>query len=143
MKRLIKKSKYYNTVEDHFGDIVEIFVNPTINDITDVKNSSGIFDTNQIKFLIDQDSKQIYIWSGTKVYHHIELINKLGLNGNTSNIFNGAVEFNGGKFLLNSTNCLGYDNEKLLNGDYDWIEQYYFDLNELKNSQGDINEKTN
>ncbi|MFW6015135.1 MAG: hypothetical protein ACOCRK_01705 [bacterium] len=66
-KRLIKKSNYYDTFK-YNGNAIEVFINPTSNEIRDVKNSN---DFKSIRGVIYEDGTLI-IWSGEVIHDEVK-----------------------------------------------------------------------
>ena len=122
------KEKYYDTekISGYFGDsYVELFKNPNRREIED---SLGKWDT--IRFYIyDGD---VYIWDSGKSYLHHDFIKNLGLSNHRGNIA-GQAEYRDGRLVVIETTVMSEARSlDVLEGKYDWLERYYFDMGNWK-----------
>lgn len=127
------------------GEYREIFVNPTKQELRDLEEFSGM---STVKFIADSDKREIYVTS-SDVYHY-KIAEEVGLNSNyemtkysgKGNISGGLVEATAFCDALNFNRQLKYEPDyleraeeiysEIINGEYDWMEKYNFDLSVVK-----------
>lgn len=132
--------KYYMSTEDRYDKLVEIFKNPSRKEfqevITDYGNSMLLKDKNKIfRFLFDRED--LYIWSPEVAYLHQDFANDLGM-GNLSHeagVLAGKGKYENGKIVLKGIRYYREKDVELLRaGEFDWLEEYGFDIDEILNS---------
>ena len=113
--------------EDRFGEYQEIFKNPSWREIKDITENDINF-----RFIADKDKNHLYV-AGVNVLHD-DIQSKVGgFKKHYFDLFSGIAIKKGIrniKVYLNNLNCNIED--EILEGEYDWVEDYYFDLNLLK-----------
>lgn len=133
--------KYYTTTEDNYGKMVEIFKNPTQQEIKEVvpdpSGGGGLLGSmgqDEFRYLVDNDD--LYVWSSEPAYLHQDLANDLGIgviNGEEG-VWAGKGKYNRGNIKIKKANYIrdGKTDDMLLEGEFDWLEDYGFDIEKLK-----------
>lgn len=125
------------------NDYREIFQNPSRSEFRDIVDFSGRRMGDSIRFIAVKESMNVYCTSAD-VFHRtmvreIDEIDRMeGVYGN----FSGMAELEGGEVEVSHWSDVfemeGYFPflyelcEDLINGDYDWMERYNFDLSLIK-----------
>lgn len=129
------------------NDYREIFANPTkqeLRELEDINNS----DSNIIKFIAVKNKREVYVAS-YDVYHY-KIAEEVGVDSDyemknfpgKGRIENGVVNVTVYSDALNFKKEMKYDEKymeraevlykEVLDGVWDWVEKYNFDLKELK-----------
>ena len=126
-------------------DYREIFVNPSRRELKDIMDLAN---TDVFRFIADKGNQEIYI-SSADVYHY-DMAKEVGL-GSDYEIHHLSAKgvWNEGEVkVVEFADALNYDRhlkfnekyhnraeelyEEIINGEYDWMESYHFDLEILK-----------
>lgn len=149
LERILKKlnNNFVVGFEDgSTGEYREIFVNPTEQEIMQLKKDS--FDGStmnvmatyaDVRFLALKNKKEVYVASGDVL--HPDILIETGLNTEDYEEFCGLGKIEGKKITANKfSDVYEMVDEKyykkqlkmLINGEYDWMENYNILLSELK-----------
>lgn len=132
------------TRSDAHGAYREIFMNPDRNDIRDIEEFGGYRHGDNVRFIAVKDSQNVYV-SSADVFHRTiaeEVDDLLDIGGVTNN-FSGMGNIEGSKIEVTDFSDVfiefeGYEMsfqticEDILDGKYDWMERYNFDLGLIK-----------
>lgn len=114
-------------------DYVEIFKNPTQQEMREVINNS---ENNYIRFIADKNKREVYITSAYRTYHD-RMAKALG-NIDYENMFSGTGEFDGRvikdiKMGNETYYAIGEElADDIVKGEYDWLEEYNIELSDYK-----------
>lgn len=133
------EEQFHKGVESRYGDYLEIFVNPDIDEIRDLKKKSDV-----VRFIAVKKEKKVYVSNSTLL--HREMVRKADIGRGSKNevIFNFSAlgDIEGNKILVthlsdgfrfsensNELEALCYE---ISSGKFDWLEKYNFDLSKIK-----------
>lgn len=142
----LQEKWYKETISSHNNDYREIFINPSINDILDIEKYGGTrsdrLRTNDVRFIADISKKNVYVTSAD-VFHN-DIINEVSeLRGFPNDYFSGMGEIrkSGSIHITDiSDYLLDFEHKDdlikqfrlILEGKYDWMERYHFELGNIK-----------
>lgn len=128
------KEEFVTGYEGRF-DYIEIFKNPSLDELMSFED--------YVRFIALQEERDLYISSVDILHYNILL--EAGVKGDINNIlvsnFPGVGKIEGKRVLVeNISEMIEYDYPKrydnlikeIERGDYDWLEDYRFNLSELK-----------
>lgn len=108
----------------------EIFKNPKPSEIKDLLDQSRYY--KGARFLADPKRKEVYVWSSdvlhSKVFEHMGY----SVSFAYGKFWAGTSDYFSGKFLVNKEELVKRVAKGLLDGDYDFMERYGFDLSLVK-----------
>ena len=131
--------KFYKGFKHKYMDnnYFEIFINPSLRELKDLISNSKHW---KLRFIADKKTKKVYLVD-SEVIHGV-IADEIALSDDYRNLLSGIGTF-GGKFEILS---LSYDIESkikhnkgsqlvddILDGEYDWLDRYNFDIDEFKN----------
>lgn len=141
----MKINKILNNLSEKFykggkfrGEYVEVFKNPTLDEI----RSACEEDYNYIRFVADKYKEDLYVWNGdilhmdivkvVKEFNYSELKNKYFachgvLDGRNVHVSDEDLADMGSRECERV--CL-----EIINGDFDWLDMYNFDIDVLRES---------
>lgn len=120
------------------GEYREIFVNPDRNELRDLISN---YERDSVRFIADSGNENIFVSSGD--VWHIDILDEIEYLGRDSvfDTFWGIGDFVNGEIEINSFSD-EYDGsildrylelcECILDGEYDWLKRYHFNLSEIK-----------
>lgn len=129
------------------GEYYEIFKNPSLDEIREVLNDKYEGD-EEIRFIADYQEEDVYIASTELVHSDIADLSDLAWSSSVvdKRYFPGIAYYRGTElevdvYFLECSVGL-YNVEKIiddvLNGEYDYLERYYFNVNKLKREVEEI-----
>lgn len=118
---------------EYLNEYVEIFKNPSKKEIIDLKSES-----EDVRFIALEGEGDVYVTHS--FMFHPDLAEELGINEDYKDNFSGIGRIDRGVIIAYALSDVinlrkdKYNNlkEKILNGDYDWVERYNFDLSTIK-----------
>lgn len=138
----IKEKWYSGTKSNQNGDYREIFVNPSKSDIKDIEEFGGFRFGNGFRFIADKYKKKVYVGSGD--VFHMTIAEEIGMDNHEmiNEHFAGIGKKDGNKIKANgftdayeiSAFRESYANLciEIIDGEYDWMERYNFNLKYIK-----------
>lgn len=125
--------KWDSTIQAKSGKYVDIFKNPSRRDIKealgDIRSGYG-----ELRFVADNEYKDVYVWNADTSLFHIKVIRGKNLGG--IGVYKGVAVYNAGELEvkigesnIDTDDILLLD---ILDGEYDWLERYNFDLSVVK-----------
>ena len=124
------KEGYVTTLKSAWKDgVVEIFINPSREEIL---NSLGEY--KEVRFIVDRRNNSVYIWEAGSLMHSdvskkVDEVpnNYLKALIGTADYKNGSLKIKrfGEEININRV-------EEFVDGEYDWLENYYFEIEETK-----------
>lgn len=130
------KEEFHSGKESKWGDYTEIFVNPNMDEIRESLRERG---TVTLRFLAVKRERKLYIWNPELI--HKDAADEVGISFNEmkENNLAGVALFENNQLYFGQSNVASIDKyrrrelaEEVLNGDYDWLEDFYFNLNPMK-----------
>lgn len=136
-KRL--EEEFYKGAESRYGKYVEIFKNPTVQEIKSIEEETQV---GIVRFIADKESRDVYVNASEILHSHmVKEIDELQKEDILEK-FSGIGYVDGNKIiaseLAGTYREAGTDeySEKIssdiLEGEYDWLENKNFDLSEVK-----------
>jgi hypothetical protein len=138
------KEEYLDLYKNWSGG-VEVYVNPTPDDIKALRNVDGI------RFSAQNSTKRLFIWDAGKCNHqemitylvqrkHIKPLEpRIALN---PDFFNGDADISGKKLSINDSDDFIFFSIETLEGrlkkNWDWLKPYFVNLNFIHNLQKDL-----
>lgn len=119
------------------GEYREIFVNPTKQEVVDIENFDGVKWGNNVRFIALKENKKVYTSTGDVLHWMIKDVADLS-NSDVAGSFRGMGVADFGEITVTKFGSNISDKEKrmmandLINGEYNWMEKYNFDLSKIK-----------
>lgn len=130
--KYVLDEKWDRTVRAKSGKHIDVFKNPSRSDIKDALGDEIGGGYGEIRFVADRDYKDVYIWNANTSLFHIDVINDLNLGY----VYKGIAEYNAGDLEVRIGESNVEEDDRLLldilNGEYDWLDKYNFDLSVVK-----------
>lgn len=130
LENIVKEldEKWYKGVE--IGkDYVEIYKNPSRKDIKEIFKSGMGY--GQVRFVANISYKEVFVWDADTPLFHNEVMMEEDIYG-----LKGVAYYDAGELEVRTheSNVLSDDIIALdvLEGKYDWLENYYFDISIIK-----------
>lgn len=123
------------------GKTFEILENPSRDEIESILD-----DYDTLRFIADSRKKNVLIFSSELL--HFQAVRKFNIDIDVDN-FTGVAYYENGKIVSDIEDVIGgkymgvnyfdtsdlqkFISEKIIEGDYDYLKRYHFDINHLKN----------
>lgn len=132
--------KYLNSVEeefvigyrDLFDNYKEIFKNPSRKEYLEITEEDRNF-----RFIADKNKKDLYV-ADVGVLHE-DIQKQIGMKTHYFDLFSGIAFFEGNYINISYDNLNCNIDDEILEGDYDWVRKYKFDIRKLKEDILDYN----
>lgn len=141
----MKLKRVLNKVEEEFvagknpmrGDYTEIFKNPTLDEIEDSLREWGEYPN--LRFLAIKNSRDVYVWNPSLIHKNVQ--NEVGLSFKEMKYENlaGIAIYVNRELVFGMSNIASMDKyrrrelaEEILNNEWDWIEDYRFNIFPMK-----------
>lgn len=124
------------------GEYVEIFKNPSKEEIRDVANDNR-FGESFVRFLALYDIEDLYIWSADILHDEIDYkLDFVTYDEMIDKYFSSHGSFSGSEILIEKQDLDDLYNSKvrericreIIDGKYDWLSRYYFNIDVMKES---------
>lgn len=131
------KEKFVDGKEPLRGDYTEVFINPTQQEIEDSLREWGEYPN--IRFLAVKGSKDLYVWNPDLIHKDVTDIVGMSFEEMKENNLAGVAIYINKKLIFGMSNIASMDKyrrrelaDKILSGEWDWLERYNFDLEPMK-----------
>ena len=128
----ILNEEWYTTVPDKSGEHVDVFINPSRRDIKDALEGEIGRGYGEVRFVADGGNENVYVWNANTSLFHRTVIDEFSLGY----VYKGIAKYDAGDLEVKvGESNIEHDDMLLMNildGNYDWMERYNFDLSIVK-----------
>lgn len=129
--------KFFISTESRYGDYIEIFKNPKMDEIKSIATKRDRY--KSVRFFIEKNRRTIYIWNPEAIHKDVAIEFGYSFEEMKNKNLAGVAILQGSKLIFGHSNIATIDkyrrrelSEEILNGEYDFMEMYYFDLDPMK-----------
>lgn len=136
------EEKFHSSKNSQFGGYVEIFKNPTLDEIkVSLRKADPNFGekNSHLRFLAIKDREEVYVWNPLVTHVEVEKDVKMKFREMKDYNIAGMAELINNRLVPNfkmMDSVISRRKSEIVveikNGEWDWLEKYHFDLSELE-----------